>query len=263
MSLTNLKNDCVLAKLPVPIKFGQVVCCVGKKAAGKTTLIKNLLSILMDSTSTSTQVVVAAAGHNSEYENWSSHVFHDATEELFATIINHQKHAKKNGTVQNMVLVLDDVFLENVRSTNLKFLITCGRHLSVTLIIAMQYVELPSDMMLNVDTWFMRDSLANSQKQRVWQQIWNQYATYYEFNAAYTQICAEPWSWMCCTAREDSTFWYKSCLVNAPPIAEFNFKLAIESEADKMTELRALRDELNDTISTQIQIRKRLDELLR
>lgn len=126
----------------------KVLLLVARRGSGKSVLTKHLLSYY----SKSFHKVYIASG-TEEVTNFylktgivpESSIFNDYSEAWGQSLIDGLK--RENSGVENqkkVLLVLDDLVTTNNFSTSktLKFIVTCGRHLGLSLIISSQFIHL-------------------------------------------------------------------------------------------------------------------------
>src|SRR5690348_4059351 len=126
---------------PTPIQWGQNVCIIGKRTAGKTTLIKDLIHGL---SRTADDVLIVFCQDKTEYTDLTDNVYEACNERILCSAME---------TMQRKIFVFDDIVLS--KSPIIFKIFAQSRHYNCTSIVATQYPGILSRPILaNIDKTF-------------------------------------------------------------------------------------------------------------
>lgn len=152
---------------------------VGRRNAGKTTLMRDLLR----NKSCRSHVVFDATGDcNGTYRDLSNVIWHDHyDEQSFADILAHQK--KLTNATGSTAIVLDDVVMDFKKDKSFNFIAKMGQTVNLLSLVAVQTAfGVPLELRGNVDCLFVFQTRSREERERLWKTYFSMFPTISAFN---------------------------------------------------------------------------------
>lgn len=208
------------------LKPGKIILAVGKRNTGKSTLIVDLLHQYKDSIPCAVVVSGSEEG-NGFYRKFIPNVmiYNEYDPDIIRRLVKRQKKIMKRAEAgekvnPNVLLILDDVAYDKgiFRSKEIRYSAYCGRHIAITVIIAVQFlVDIPPDIRTNIDLVFcLRENILTN-KERLYKFFFGIFPDFHTFNQALL-ACTNNFECIVCdnTARSNNIseciYWYKAPL---------------------------------------------------
>ncbi len=176
------------------VKPGSICVFLGKRKTGKTTLMRDLLYNLKNKLS----LGYVMSSTDNITKDFSSIIppkliYDEYREDKVKALVDRQKKAsKEQWKLINAFLILDDVLQEKgkwAKDPSMKFIFFNGRHINLTLLIAVQYsMGLPADFRSNIDYIFLSRFNTRTDKKKIFENYAGQFGDYATFEAAFDQV---------------------------------------------------------------------------
>ena len=154
---------------------------VGKRAAGKTTLIQDYLFITKNK---HIDNYLCIERDENSLRPYIKNMTREYDTNLLETLINKQRELKKEKPNDTRGLFIMDYYIDMKqwrKDTNLSYLFLNGaRSNNITTIITQQYYELPPAYRENIDYLFLFKNISDNELLKIWNKwnIWNIFETY-------------------------------------------------------------------------------------
>lgn len=208
------------------IKPGKVILMVGKRNTGKSTLIVDVLHHLKNQIPCAVCVSGSEDG-NGFYKQYMPDImiYNEYDPNIIQRTVMRQKKITKRKTSGEKVnphclILLDDCAFDKsiFRSKEMRYIVYNGRHINITLVIAVQYlVDIPADIRTNIDLVFgLRENIVTN-KERLYKFFYGIFPDFHSFCQCFT-ACTNNFECLVCdnTSRSNEisecVSWYKAPL---------------------------------------------------
>lgn len=196
--------------------LGCFIVLIGRRNSGKTTLMKDLLGRL------NCDLVVGVSPTDDTNQAMSScipkaFVFREASEDFLKNLMESQKKRWSSGRGIELCLCLDDVAWDTAFFASKTFKQLCfnGRHMHITVILAMQYALcIPPPIRAQVDLCVTMAEKMLANRKKLWEQFFGM-MTFPEFCAIMDKTtngfeCLCLWNRSRSNELDTMLFWYEA-----------------------------------------------------
>jgi hypothetical protein len=201
------------------IKDHKTIVIVGRRGTGKTTLITDIL--YHKRKLPAGLVVSGTEAGNGYYRKFvpDSFIYEQYDEDVIKRLIDRQTNLKKlKAKHSDCFLLLDDCLFKPsiMRSETMRFLFMNGRHFSLMVVLAAQYLmDIPAAVRSNTDYIFVFNDPILANRKRFYDHYFGIFASFAEFQAVY-QSCTADFDCLVLDNTVQSSnpqeccFWYKA-----------------------------------------------------
>lgn len=210
---------------PETLKEHRIIIIVGKRGTGKSVMQRDLLyhisrkldfGLAMTPTEESAEMFRQHMPDTWIYSGFSTHKL-DA-------MLKMQRDMVKRHTQRNLFLIMDDCMYDKkiLKGVGIRDLFMNGRHLSVTLCNAVQYVmDMGPDLRTQVDYVFALRENIISNKMKLWKYFFGMFERYDDFAKVMDKCTANHGALVMDNTTgscnvQDCIFWYRANM-NVPP----------------------------------------------
>lgn len=173
------------------LKPDRSILCLGRTGCGKTTLVYHLASLLSKNNVTFGLAITPSIDTQMMFRKFLPRclVRGDFCEGVLQALLDHQKSVfERTGTLNKVAIFLDDLgYNKSIFKTNvIREIFMNGRHLGITLIIAMQYMmDVTPDIRCNTGYIFAFADQVRKNRQRLWENYFGMFPTFGGFDKAF------------------------------------------------------------------------------
>jgi hypothetical protein len=243
---------------PTTLKPHRIIILVGKRGTGKSVLQRDLLYHLSDRLDFGLAMTPTEESSETFREHMpDSWIYSSFSATKLDAMLNMQREMVKTKKQRSLFIIMDDCMYDKkiLKGVGIRDLFMNGRHLSITLCNAVQYVmDMGPDLRTQVDYVFALRENIIANKSKLWKYFFGMFEKYDDFARVMDKCTADHG----CIVMDNTTgscnvdeciFWYKASL-DLP-----SFKIGKEvywrlSETYNKTE-EEIRHEEQETLSMQ------------
>lgn len=201
------------------LKDHKTIVVVGRRGTGKTTLITDIL--YHKRKLPAGLVISGTESGNGYYRQFvpDSFIYEQYDEEVVKRLIDRQKNLKRlKAKHADCFLLLDDCLFKPsiMRSETMRFLFMNGRHFSLMVVLAAQYLmDIPAAVRCNTDYIFVFNDPILANRKRFYDHYFGIFKSFADFQAVYQSCTADHECLVLdntvqASDPQECVFWYKS-----------------------------------------------------
>ena len=204
---------------PSSLKPHRIIIIVGKRGTGKSVMQRDLLYHLADRVDFGLAMTPTEESQNTFRQHMpDSWIYSSFSTQKLDSMLNMQRELVKTKRQRSLFIVLDDCMYDKkiLKGVGIRDLFMNGRHLSVTLCNAVQYVmDMGPDLRTQVDYVFALRENIISNKTKLWKYFFGMFDKYEDF-ARVMDKCTDNHGAIVMDNTtgsnniEDCIFWYKA-----------------------------------------------------
>jgi len=178
---------------PSTITAGKILFLLGRRASGKSHLMKELLFYM-----SKPDLVIAMSPTRDSLDTFETFlpkacIFDRFSQQVVDTVVSVQRELIKNNKKRTVLLILDDCIYQKgvLKSESMRYILWNGRHDHISLLCIVQYMmEVDCGLRGNIDYVFAMRELAKNNREKLYKHYFNQFDKFEIFDKVMT-ACTE------------------------------------------------------------------------